>query len=114
MRQALLALIGVGTILAAGVAAQQAPKQADRPDVELQAAVRAETVDGNLKGAIELYQKLSKSSDRAVAAQALVRMGQCYEKLGSTEARQAYERAVRRSSARMRALSSRGLNGLVT
>ncbi len=61
----------------------------------LQAAIKAEMVDGDLKGAIELYRKLAAGGDRGVAAKALVRMGQCYEKLGDAQARQAYDRVVR-------------------
>ena len=91
MRRMTFALIAVATLLAGVVAAQQTA----RPEVDLQAAIRTETVDGDLKGAIEQYRKLSTNSDRTVAAQALLHMGQCYEKLGSAEARQAYERAVR-------------------
>jgi Tol biopolymer transport system component len=91
MRRTTFGLIAVTTLLAGVLAAQQTA----RPEVDLQAAIRAETVDGDLKGAIEQYRKLSTNSDRTVAAQALLRMGQCYEKLGSAEARQAYERAVR-------------------
>ena len=91
MRRTIFALIAVAMLLAGNVAAQQKA----RPEVDLQAAIRTETVDGDLKGAIEQYQRLSTNSDRTVAAQALLRMGQCYEKLGSAEARQAYELAVR-------------------
>ncbi len=91
MKRTAFALIAAATMLAGGVAAQQKT----RPDVDLQAAIRTETVDGDLKGAIERYRRLTTSSDRVVAAQAWLRMGQCYEKLGSAEARQAYERAVR-------------------
>ena len=61
----------------------------------LQAAIKKEVVDGDLKGAIEQYKKLAQGRDRAVAAKALVRMGQCYEKLGDAEARKAYERVLR-------------------
>ena len=68
------------------------PAQAD---VDLQAAIRKETVEGDLKGAIEQYRKLADGGNRAVAAKALLRMGQCYEKLGDAEARKAYERVVR-------------------
>ncbi|MBM3746873.1 MAG: hypothetical protein FJW34_13860 [Acidobacteria bacterium] len=67
-------------------------------DVTLQKAIRKETVEGDLKGAIELYgQALSQAGarDRATAAQALLRMGECHEKLGSAEARKAYERVLR-------------------
>ena len=66
-------------------------------DVALQRAIRKETIEGDLKGAIELYAKaLSQAGnkDRATAAQALLRMGECQEKLGSAEARKAYERLV--------------------
>jgi Tol biopolymer transport system component len=69
-----------------------------RAEARLQAAITKETVEGDLKGAIELYRKLADGGDHAVAAKALVRMGQCYEKLGNTEARKAYERVVREFS----------------
>ncbi len=64
-------------------------------DSALQKAIRKETLEGDLTGAIESYKKLAQSRDRAVAAKALVRMGECYEKLGDAEARKAYERVVR-------------------
>jgi Tol biopolymer transport system component len=79
-------------------AAQKDTQKDPRAEAQLQAAINRETVEGDLKGAIELYQKLADSSDHAVAAKALVRMGQCYEKLGSAEARKAYERVVREFS----------------
>ena len=64
-------------------------------DGALQKAIRKETLEGDLKGAIEQYQKLAQGKDRPVAAQALVHLGQCYEKLGDAESRKAYERVVR-------------------
>jgi len=70
----------------------------NKAEVALQAAIKTEAVDGNLKGAIEQYQRLGNGGDRAVAAKALVRMGRCYEKLGDAqarEARRAYDRVVR-------------------
>lgn len=69
--------------------------QGGRTDLQFQAAINKETVEGDLKGAIELYKKVAQSTDRAVAAKALVHMGECYEKLGDAEARKAYERVVR-------------------
>ena len=56
-----------------------------------------ETVQGDLKAAIDLYRKAVKEagSNRALAAKALLRVGECYEKLGDTEARKAYEQIVR-------------------
>lgn len=64
-------------------------------EVQLKAALHKEQVEGDLKGAIELYKKIAQSGNRAVAAKALVHMGECYEKLGDAEARKAYERVVR-------------------
>jgi len=80
--------------LATGFAAGQ---KNDQADVQLKAAMNKELVDGDLKGAIELYQKVIAgfSGNRAVVAQALVQMGQCYEKMGQKEARSAYERVLR-------------------
>lgn len=73
-----------------------AARQGD-PEVQLKKAMQAETVDGNLQAAIAQYQQLAKSANRRVAAAALARLGQCYEKLGATEtdrARKAYEQVV--------------------
>jgi Tol biopolymer transport system component len=67
-----------------------------RAEVLYQAAQKKEDVDGDLKAAIEGYRKVvgAAGSNRALAAQALVRIGECHEKLGSTEARKAYEQVV--------------------
>jgi Tol biopolymer transport system component len=50
-----------------------------------------------LRGAIEIYERIARefTADRPLAAKALVQLGQCYEKLGSTEAERAYRRVVR-------------------
>jgi Tol biopolymer transport system component len=84
------------TVLAAALAVQSAPGD-DRADVLLQAAMKTETVDGDLKGAIKLYGVIATryKSDRAVAAKALVHMAECYRKMGDAEARKIYERVVR-------------------
>ncbi len=63
-------------------------------DTALQKAIRKETVEGDLKGAIEQYKKLAQDKNRAVAAQALIHMGECYEKLGSKEANKQYELVI--------------------
>jgi len=91
MRKILAVLIMAGA-LATGVGSGQ---QKGQQEVALQAAIRMETVEGNLKGAIQAYKKIAEGSNRAVAAQALIRMGQCYQKLGDAEATKAYERVVR-------------------
>lgn len=85
------------TAVVAIVASAQAP--ADKLTVDLQAAIQKESVQGDLKAAIAMYEKLaaraSASSNRDIATRALLRLGQCQEKLGNTEARKAYERIVR-------------------
>jgi len=72
-------------------------QRTSRAELRFQEAHRKETIDGDLKSAIVFYRKAigEAGSDRLIAAQALVRMGECYEKLGDTEARKAYERVVR-------------------
>lgn len=67
----------------------------DRAEVLLQAAIKQELVEGDLKGAIEQFQKIAQSSSPEVAAQALLHMAACYDKLGQDEARNVYERVVR-------------------
>src|SRR6266568_2468737 len=66
------------------------------PESMLGAALHQEEVQGDLKGAIAVYQKVvaTPGVSRKTAADALVRMGQCYEKLGDSESRKAYERVV--------------------
>jgi Tol biopolymer transport system component len=68
-----------------------------KADVALRAAMETETVKGDLKGAIEQYKKVvaDAGTNRALAAQALVRMANCYQKLGDAEAHKIYEQLVR-------------------
>ena len=89
----LLLAAALGAALSPGYAPGQSKDT--RAEVALQAAIKKEAVDGDLKGAIEQYRKLAQGRDRAVAAKALVRMGECYEKLGDAESRKAYERVLR-------------------
>jgi len=95
----LVLLIGLlCAALSVGYLASQAKD--DKAEMTLQAAIKAETVDGDLRGAIELYKKIAAlpGAGRATVATALLRMGGCYEKLGeadSQEARKAYEQVVR-------------------
>jgi Tol biopolymer transport system component len=74
-------------------------RQAQEPGVLLRAAIEKEEVDGDLPGAIELYGQIAAKfgGHRAVAAQALLRMGGCYEKLGAAQAilaQKAFEKLV--------------------
>jgi Tol biopolymer transport system component len=89
----LLALVSVGALSAVATA----PGTDDQAEMLLQSAIHKETVDGELEQAIDLYEKIvARYGDaRTVAAQALLHMGACYEKLGRDEARKAYERLLR-------------------
>ena len=82
---ALAALLATGTFV---VSAGQTPDAARR----LKAAMNTELVDGNLKAAIEQYKAIAAGSDRAIAAQALLRMAECHQKLGDADAQKIYER----------------------
>ena len=89
-----MAVILLAGLFAASLATAQ---KNDQAEVLLQAAQHKALVDGNLEEAIQLYKNIiaNHGGNRAVAAKALVQMGQCYEKLGKTEARKAYERVLR-------------------
>ena len=54
------------------------------PAVELEAAIRRETVQGDLKGAAEAYKKIAANAaaSRDVAARALLRLAMVYRKQG--------------------------------
>jgi hypothetical protein len=66
-------------------------------DMTLEKARRKETLEGDPKGAIALYAKAiaEAKGNRALSAQALIRMAECHQKLGDAEARAIYERVVR-------------------
>jgi Tol biopolymer transport system component len=64
----------------------------------LKAATNAELVDGNLKAAIDQYRRIVDTygkTARTTAAQALLRMAECYQKLGDAQAQKIYERIMR-------------------
>jgi hypothetical protein len=73
--------------------AQSAPVSAG---VRLQAGIDKEDVDGDLKSAMDIYQKIAvdSSAPREVRARALLRLAGCEEKLGR-QAKQVYEQIVR-------------------
>ena len=84
-------IAGVLAVLALGSAAPRAQE----PERLFKAAMNTEIVDGDLTRAIEQYKKVAASANRALAAQALVRMAECHYKLGNAEAQKIYERVVR-------------------
>jgi len=81
----------LAAVLVAGASGQQAT-QGDR---QYQAALHKEMVERDLKGAIEEYKKIAKGTDKPLAAKALLRMAECYQKLGDAEATKIYEQLVR-------------------
>jgi Tol biopolymer transport system component len=84
-----------GVALAAFLSVPAAAAQPqDKAEVAFRAAMEKETVDGDLKGAIEQYKKLAQNNNKSVAARALVRLGECYEKQGNAEARKTYEQVL--------------------
>lgn len=89
----------LGALLVLGLLTGQLamPQNNDQAEVLFQSAMNKELVSGELEQAIDLYKKIvaTYSSNRPVAAKALLQMGQCYEKLGKDEARKAYERVLR-------------------
>ena len=92
-----IVLIGAALLAVFLAALLAAGQKNDQAELALKAAIKTETVDGDLKGAIEQYKKIVAlpGAGRATVATALLRMGQCHEKLGNAEARTAYERLVR-------------------
>lgn len=63
----------------------------------LESARHKEVMEGDLKGAIEQYRKIAGqfAKQPEIAAQALLKLGQCQEKLGHAEARKSYEKIVK-------------------
>jgi len=73
-----------------------APAHSQTGQELFQQALVKERAGGDLRGAIELYERIVRdfTADRTLTASALVQLGQCYEKMGSTEAQRAYQRVV--------------------
>jgi Tol biopolymer transport system component len=97
-----LTIIGLMITLTGGAIAQR-----NQAEIDLQAAIRTETVDGDLQKAIGQYREVvsKHKADRATAATALMRIAECYQKLGDTEANKIYEQIVREYSDQKDAVS---------
>jgi hypothetical protein len=76
-----------------------------KDEVALQAAIETETVRGDLKGAIEQYNKVAQSKDRTIAVKALLRMADLYQRMGNMDAQKTYERIAREFSDQTEAAS---------
>jgi Tol biopolymer transport system component len=85
-------------VVIATTLALSSPMRAQSGHELFQQALSKERAEGKLQEAIALYQRVVDvaSSDHALAARALLQMGRCYEQLGNTEARGAYERLIAR------------------
>ena len=97
MRRQVISLLAV--VLLAFVSTSLPRAQTpDSAEHMLEAARQMELIDGDLDAAIEQYEEIvSRHPERrAIVAQALLRMGSAYEKLGQVRsAREEYERLVR-------------------
>jgi Tol biopolymer transport system component len=90
-----LSLLIASTALAVGLVTLGA--QTTTPTDRLFASAQyKENIDGDLKGAISDYKLVvaGAGANGALAAQALLRMAACYEKLGDPRARGTYERIL--------------------
>jgi Tol biopolymer transport system component len=93
-RLAWTVLAGAMVLAVAGLGAQSTNSAA----AALRAAKDVEMVKGDPSAAIKQYQSIVDSfgkTDRAIAAQALLRMAECYRKIGDAQAVKVYQRLVK-------------------
>jgi Tol biopolymer transport system component len=79
-----------------GLALSSVSANDQRARVLMQAAEAKDKVEGDMNAAIKLYKDAVKEagSNRALVAQALVKMAEAYQKLGDAEAQKIYQRVV--------------------
>lgn len=101
----------LAVLLLAGVCAAVlgAAQRSNPAETALQAAIHKAVVEGDLRQAIRMYNEVASkySSNRAVAAEALLRMAEAYEKLGAADARKVYERIAREYGEQRQAATAR-------
>jgi Tol biopolymer transport system component len=91
MKKALLVTTALFLVLASSPGALLPQNGHD----QFQKALAKERGEGNLEEAIALYQKvIDEAKDEALAAQAQLRIGFCYEKMGRQEAQKAFQKVV--------------------
>ncbi len=90
-------LICLAALLLASLQKAGAQQSSAQIEKQLARAHHKATVDGDLAGAIDEYKRIvaTAGSNRNTAAQTLVRMAECYQKLGDAESTRIYERLVR-------------------
>ena len=87
----------LGIALCASLVLLAAPPAAAQTGNDLfQQALVKERADGDVRGAIRIYERIVRefARDRALAARALVQLGGCHERLGDQDAQRAYRRVV--------------------
>src|SRR5688572_4773453 len=79
-----------------GLALSSVSANDQRARVLMQAAEAKDKVEGDMNAAIKLYKDAVKEagSNRALVAQALVKMAEAYQKLGDAEAQKIYQRVA--------------------
>lgn len=88
----LVTLVLICGVSATTLVLSQAPRSIE---AQFKAAQHSEEVEGDLQKAMEQYRQIAQTGDRAVAARALIRLAECYQKLGDSESRKIYERILR-------------------
>ena len=78
-------MVGAMVMMLAGAVSLSA--QSRSVEVQFKAAEQKELVEGDLKGAIKEFERITKGSNRALAAQAVLRIAAIRSKLGDAEAR---------------------------
>jgi Tol biopolymer transport system component len=92
MRTSLL-LAAAALTIGLGTMGAQSPAEAEKLFASAQ---HKETTEGDLKGAIVLYERVANDAGatRGLAARALLRMAEAHQKVGNTEARRIYQQLV--------------------
>lgn len=79
-------IVGAAVLAGTALLGQQRPAAASADKARLESAINKEVIDGDLQAAVVAYQELTKSPDRAVAAQSYLRLGQAYLRLNHPKA----------------------------
>jgi Tol biopolymer transport system component len=84
-------------LVAVVAAASSLPASAQSASALFQQGLRREQIDGDLKGAITIYQRILKehSESRSLSAAVLMQLAGAYEKQGNDAARVTYQRVIR-------------------
>lgn len=108
MSEALKQLLMLVVVIVGGVKTSMAQSRSPSPAIVLQSGMEKEDVDGDLKGAMAVYQRIAGDSaaPRDVRAKALLRLAGCDEKLGE-QAKRVYEQILRDYSDQPAALIAR-------